>query len=130
MKRVVYKPLGLLCVGLGALGLVLPVLPTTPFLLLAAWFFARSSEKWHQWLLANETFGPVLQRWEEHRCITRRTKTFAIVSMLLAGGASVTFAMSGLWPRLATASLMVIGASVVLSLNTCSECKDTSTSDN
>ena len=67
MKRAIYKPLGILFLALGVAGVVLPVLPTTPFVLLAAWFFARSSEKWYQWLLNSELFGPAIANWEEKR---------------------------------------------------------------
>ena len=67
MKRVIYKPAGLLFLALGAAGIVLPILPTTPFILLAAWCFARSSERWHQRLLASELFGPIIDNWERNR---------------------------------------------------------------
>lgn len=93
MRRTVYKPLGLFFLALAFLGVVLPVLPTTPFLILAAWFFARSSEKWHRRLLDSKLFGPLLRNWEQQRCISLRTKIVALMSMLVAGGASVTFAM-------------------------------------
>ena len=121
MKTSFYKPLGFLFLALAVLGVILPVLPSTPFLLASAWFFARSSEKWHRWLLNNEIFGPLLQRWEEHRCISLSTKYFALGSMLVAGGASITFALEGLWPRLIAAGFMAMGAAVVLSLKTCSD---------
>jgi uncharacterized membrane protein YbaN (DUF454 family) len=119
MRQRLYKPLGFLFLALAGVGVVLPVMPSTPFLLLAAWFFARSSEKWHRWLLANEVFGPTLRRWEDHRCISLRTKIFALCSMLVAGGASITFALDDLWPRLAAAAFMSLGAAMVLGIKTC-----------
>ncbi|KZX54830.1 hypothetical protein A3709_07310 [Halioglobus sp. HI00S01] len=122
MKRQLYKPLGFLFLGLALAGIVLPVLPSTPFVLLAAWFFARSSEKWHQRLLASELFGPMIRNWEEQRCISQRSKAIAILSMLSAGGASIAFAMESTTLRAGTALLMAIGATVVLSLRTCPNC--------
>ena len=61
MRQSVYKLLGFICLALGALGLFLPIVPTTPFVLLAAWCFARSSEKWHARLLRSELFGPMIR---------------------------------------------------------------------
>ena len=124
MKRAVYKPLGLLCLALGAAGIVLPVLPSTPFVLLAAWFFARSSERWHRRLMHSELFGPVIRNWEEQRCISSRTKAFALATMLIAGGSSIALAMEALQLRIATAVLMAVGAGVVVSLKTCPRCQE------
>ena len=59
---------GILFVVLGAIGAVLPLLPTTPFVLVAAWCFARSSPRLHRWLLESRLFGPMLRDWEENRC--------------------------------------------------------------
>jgi len=73
---------GLLCLALGALGVFLPLLPTTPFLLLAAACFSRSSRRMHAWLLSNRLFGPILRDWEERRAIQRRIKVVATVLML------------------------------------------------
>ena len=114
-----YKPLGFVFLALAGLGVVLPVLPSTPFVLLAAWFFARSSERWHQRLLASELFGPVIRNWEQNRCISRRTKIVALVSMLIAGGASIGIALEDPILRLATGVFMAIGCATVLSLRTC-----------
>ncbi|MCK5309641.1 MAG: YbaN family protein [Thermoplasmata archaeon] len=76
------KPLILACgfifVGLGVIGIVLPVLPTTPFLLLAAFCFARSSEKWHNWLMTNKLFGDYLRNYQEGRGIPLKVKVMAI----------------------------------------------------
>lgn len=124
MKRAVYKPLGFLFLALGALGIPLPVLPSTPFVLLAAWCFAQSSETWHRRLLESELFGDMIRRWEAQRCISRRTKAVALLSMLAAGSASITFAMATPAPRLATAALMLVGMVVVLRIRSCPDCGD------
>jgi uncharacterized membrane protein YbaN (DUF454 family) len=102
-----------------AIGAVLPVLPSTPFVLLAAWLFARSSETWHRRLLDSDLFGPIIRNWENKRCISRRTKLIALLSMGAAGTASITFAMESNLPRLITAALLAIGAAVVLGIRTC-----------
>ena len=119
MRRAIYKPLGLFFLALAILGVVLPGLPTTPFLILAAWLFARSSEKWHRRLLDSKLFGPLLRDWEQQRCISLRTKIVALVSMLVAGGVSVTFAMQDPVLRLAAVGFMALGCATVLSIRTC-----------
>ncbi len=81
---------GTVCVGLGMLGLFLPLLPTTPFLLLAAACYARGSQRFYDWLLANRTFGPLIHEWHQHRVIPYRTKLSAIALMLLTLGVSIT----------------------------------------
>lgn len=101
------------------LGAILPLVPTTPFLLLSAWFFARSSKKWHQWLLDSRLFGPFLKDWETHRCVKASTKAVAIGTMIVVGGLSVTFAVEQTWIRVGSLGLITLGAIVVLSLKTC-----------
>jgi uncharacterized membrane protein YbaN (DUF454 family) len=91
MLRVLLILLGFLCVGLAALGIALPGLPATPFLLLAAACFARSSERFYGWLLGNRVFGPVIREWRETRSMSRRSKAIALASIVVAGGASVVF---------------------------------------
>jgi uncharacterized membrane protein YbaN (DUF454 family) len=119
MKKTLYKPLGFLFLGLALLGILLPILPGTPFLLLSAWFFARSSEKWHQRLLKSELFGPLINNWEQNRCISGRTKAVAMVSMLLAGSASVLFGVESLGLKVAGLLLMSVGTATLLSIKTC-----------
>jgi uncharacterized membrane protein YbaN (DUF454 family) len=82
---------GLVCVALGVAGAFLPVLPTTPFLLLAAACFARSSERFHAWLLGHPLLGATVREWEEHRSIRRRTKWVAILTMAVTLTVSVIF---------------------------------------
>jgi uncharacterized membrane protein YbaN (DUF454 family) len=122
MRRTLYKPLGLFFLALAIIGVLLPGLPTTPFLILAAWFFARSSEKWHRRLLDNELFGPLLRNWEQRRCISLRTKIVALVSMLVAGGASVTFVIQDPLLRLVIVGFMALGCATVVSIRTCRDC--------
>ncbi len=89
MKTTSYKLLGLISLSLGFIGAFLPVLPTTCFVLLAAWCFAKSSPKWHQRLLDSPLFGESLKHWETHRCIPPKARFFAISSMLTFGGISL-----------------------------------------
>ena len=77
-----YLVLGYSCVVMGGLGVVLPLLPTTPFLLLAVWCFARSHPDLARRLEAHPRFGPTLVAWREHRIIPRRAKIAAVTAML------------------------------------------------
>jgi uncharacterized membrane protein YbaN (DUF454 family) len=93
----VFAGLGLLFVALGALGLFLPVLPTTPFLLLAAACFARSSRRIFNWLQNHPRFGPLIREWHEYRAMPYRTKRTALVLIALSFAISITFFVPG-WP--------------------------------
>jgi len=79
--RFLYAGLGLTCVALAIVGIVLPLLPTVPFLLLAAYFFANSSERLHSWILSHKVFGPMIQDWHEHRAIRPGAKKAATLSI-------------------------------------------------
>ena len=81
MKRQSYLLLGWLCVGLGVIGVFLPIMPTTVFILIAAWAFARSSPRLHGWLRGHPTFGPSLRSWEDHRAMPRRAKRIALLML-------------------------------------------------
>lgn len=99
--------LGLMSVGLGLLGVVLPLLPTVPFILLAAFCFARSSERLHTWLVTHPTFGPLIENWQKNGAIEPRAKRLATVSI------AAVFALS--WILGASATVISIQA-VVLSM--------------
>lgn len=90
-----FLTLGLICLGLGVVGAFLPLLPTTPFLLLAAFFLSRSSPTLHRWLLQNRLFGPVIQRWENGGVISRSTK---VMASLMLGGVLVYQWLGGSMP--------------------------------
>lgn len=113
--------LGFIFLGIAVLGVFLPLLPTTPFVLLAAGCFAQSSEKMHKWILANGTFGPMVRDWEEKRCVSCRVKVIAITSMVVVGGLSIFLALETAAWRIAGAVLLLIGSLVVGRLKTCKE---------
>ena len=81
--RALYLLGGIICVLLGIIGILLPLVPTTPFLLLAAFCFSRSSERLHQYLLNHPWFGHYIRDWEEHSVIPLKAKVFATSMMLI-----------------------------------------------
>lgn len=89
LLRPIWFGVGVGCVLMAGLGLVLPLLPTTPFLLLAAFAFTRSSDRWHAWLLGHRLFGPIIDDWRRHGAIDRRTKILSVVSMVGVFGVSL-----------------------------------------
>jgi len=111
--------IGVLLLLVGAVGVVLPLLPTTPFVLAAAACFAKSSPRMHAWLLASRVFGPVISNWESKKCIPLRAKLLALTMMTAVGGTSVLFFVPPGWPRLAGVGLIVLGCLVVLPLKVC-----------
>lgn len=103
---------GLLCVALAIVGIILPLLPTTPLLLLAAFCFGRGSERLHRWLLEHPRLGPAIRDWREHRAISRRAKISAGVAMVVVVAGSILLDA----PRLVVISQVVVltGASVFI----------------
>lgn len=84
-----WATLGLLCVALAMIGVALPLLPTVPFLLLAAFFFARSSSRLHNWLISHRLFGPMILDWQTSGAIRPAAKKAATVSIAAVFGLSV-----------------------------------------
>lgn len=95
--RLLFAGLGSLFMLLGLLGVFLPVLPTTPFLLLAAACYARSSRRIYRWLLQHAHFGPLISEWREHRSMPYRAKRTALLLIAVSFGVSITFFVPG-WP--------------------------------
>lgn len=82
--RWLYMALAVVCIALGLIGVVLPGLPTTPFLLLAAWASSRGSARVHDWLHNHPSLGPPLRQWQEQRAIPVRAKCVAILMLIIS----------------------------------------------
>lgn len=116
--RLTLMALGLLCVVLGTLGILLPGLPTTPFLLLAAFLFARSSQRFHRWLLAHRWLGRYIRNFEQGRGMTRRDKAATLVTMWATMGISAAFFVPVVWGQAAMLVIAVAVSAYLLSLPT------------
>jgi uncharacterized membrane protein YbaN (DUF454 family) len=104
--------LGTLCVGLGVIAVFLPVLPTTPFLLLAAICYARSSERFYHWLLSNRWCGEFIKNYREGKGIPLKLKILTILLLWLTIGSTAWLAVSQWWIR-----LILIGIAVVVTFH-------------
>lgn len=104
--RFFWQCLGLLAVGCGLAGIVLPLVPTTPFLLVAAYAFSRSSPALHDWLLSHPHCGPLIRNWRDHGAIPRRAKWMALCLMMGALAISVAMALK-LWVIILQAVVLI-----------------------
>jgi uncharacterized membrane protein YbaN (DUF454 family) len=91
VKRRLLIGAGTLCTGLGIIGIFVPILPTTPFLLLAAACYMRSSERFYQWLINNRIFGAYVRNYIEGRGMPVRIKIFTILLLWLTIGLTIAF---------------------------------------
>ncbi|MBW7983788.1 DUF454 family protein [Enterobacillus tribolii] len=112
MRRIGLIIAGWLAFALACLGALLPVLPTTPFLLLAAWCFARSSPRFHHWLLYRSWFGPWLRHWQKHRALPRGAKTKAVIVIIITFSVSL-WLIKLWWVRLLLLAILLILLSVM-----------------
>lgn len=93
MMRWLWLAVGGTAMALAAIGLVLPLIPTVPFLLLAAFGFARSSDRLHGWLLAHPVLGPPIRDWQRNGAIGLRAKQLGTLSILAGFAGSVLFGL-------------------------------------
>ena len=115
--RIIWLIVGFASLGLAGLGVALPLLPTTPFVILAAFCFAKSSPALHAWLLRNPTFGKAIRDWQTHRAISRRGKAASVVAMALSLILSLILAVD--WPVVGLQMLALSGvAAFILTRNT------------
>ncbi len=114
LTRHIWAGFGFLALALGVVGIFLPLLPTTPFLLLAAFCFSRSSERLHIWLVTHPRFGPIITNWNENGAIDRRSKIIAVFMMAAAFGLSVYMQLPA-WVLMAQGVVLALVALFILS---------------
>ena len=118
LRRGLYLVLGVIFLALAVLGAVLPVLPCTPFVLLASASFVRSSPRLHHWLLSSRWFGPMLRDWHRYRGVRRRVKGVAVALIFVTISATLYFG-NLTWPLLILLIILALtGIVVVLRLPT------------
>ena len=117
-KRVLYVFCGLVMVGCGYIGAILPGIPTTPFLLAASFFFVRSSPRLHRWLRRTPYFGHLLRDWEEHGGIRRPIKIFAVCMVITVVSISITFSNLPIWVKWVIAVCALLGITTILLIPT------------
>lgn len=113
MTRPLWLALGLTSVACGVAGILLPLVPTTPFILLAVFCFARSSPRLEAWLLNHRTFGPMIENWRRHGSIDRRAKRLAVILMAAAFAISLALRVP-LWLLGLQAAVLVGVATFIL----------------
>ena len=114
VKRLVFVAAGLGCVGLAYLGAILPGLPTTPWVLLASYCFARSSPRLERWLKRSPFFGRLLRDWQEHRGIRRPVKVLAVCLVVTVVTLSITLSSLPVWVKWAIGALAAVGVCVIV----------------
>ena len=115
MKRIFLLYFGWLCVGLAFIGILLPGIPTTPFLILALWAFAKSSKKFDKWLLEHKRFGPILRNWESHKVVPKKAKILMVILQITAV-IMIHYSLNNLLITLSLAVLLIFVAWYVITL--------------
>jgi uncharacterized protein len=111
--RILWFVLGSTASLLALIGVFLPILPTVPFLILAAFAFARSSQRLHRWIVTHPIYGPPVVDWQEKGAISRRAKWFACVSMIGGIGVAATLGLPA-WVLAAQGLVMLSVAGFVV----------------
>jgi len=118
LVRTLWFIAGTICVVLGAIGIVLPILPTTPFLLAAAACYYKSSERMHRWLLNNKWFGEYIRNYQEGKGLTIKTKITALTVLWITIGVSTVFMLHRLLPAQLVLPMQLIMIAVAIAVST------------
>lgn len=117
-KRVFFLVLGTLSLVLGVIGMVLPVLPTTPFILLSAWCYYRSSQRFHDWLINHPRLGPIVEEYANEEGMSKDSKIKALAMTWIAVLFTAVFVLDSVHMRLLIVGLALIGTVVILRMKT------------
>jgi uncharacterized membrane protein YbaN (DUF454 family) len=117
LVRTLWFVAGTICVVLGAIGIVLPLLPTTPFLLAAAACYYKSSERMHRWLLNNKWFGEYIRNYQEGKGLTKKTKITALTVLWVTIGFSTVFVLPRLLPAMIVLPLQLVMMAVAIAVS-------------
>lgn len=112
--RLALQAVGFVCLAIGVVGIVLPGLPGTVFLLIALWAFSRSSHRVHVWLYSHPRYGAALRDWHRHRVIPTRAKIAAVAAMSLAGALLLATFPGDAWVPAAGISVMTVVAAWIV----------------
>ncbi len=118
-KRYFFMFCGHLSMVMAVIGIILPVMPATPFVLLAAYCYARSSKKFYFYLLNNKYFGENVRHWEESRCIARRIKIMAFITLLLMFSITIFIVLDSFQMRVWTGAFAVIAIASLALVPSC-----------
>ena len=112
LPKILWSTMGMAALVLGLIGVVLPLLPTTPFLLMAGYCFFRGSKRLHRWIEHHPWFGKQLRLWREQRAISTRVKTTLLLYLWLSMGISIIFLVSETHYQ-----LLLLAIAVIISIN-------------
>lgn len=112
LRKTFYVVTGSVCLGIGAVGIFVPILPTTPFLLLAAACYYKGSERMHRWLLNNRYFGNYIRNYREGKGITLKAKTFTLFLLWIVISYSIFFVTS-----MIVLQILLLGIAVAVSVH-------------
>ncbi|WP_126456624.1 YbaN family protein [Sulfuriflexus mobilis] len=113
--KALYAIFGWAFFATGVIGAFLPVLPTTPFMILALWMFSKSSQRFHDWLYHHKLFGPSLQRWQQHRVIPLKAKLLSVSMISFSLVLMLVYSSIPPWAKAGVTLFMLYGAAYVLS---------------
>ncbi|MDH5570365.1 MAG: YbaN family protein [Gammaproteobacteria bacterium] len=117
--KTVYFIFGWLFLGAGVIGVFLPVLPTTPFMILALWMFSKSSVRFHNWLYSHRIFGPPLQKWFEYRVVPPVAKVASVGMMSLSYFYIVVYTNMPWWGNMMIGTVMLYTVWYILRKPSC-----------
>jgi uncharacterized membrane protein YbaN (DUF454 family) len=117
LVRTLWLIAGTICIVLGAIGIVLPILPTTPFLLAAAACYYKSSSRMHGWLLNNKWFGDYIRNYTEGKGLSKKTKIIALTVLWATIGFSTVFMLDRLLPAMLVLPMQIIMIAVAIAVS-------------